>query len=241
MNYRFHHDKIIERASLRILDGYAERHHILPRCMSGSNKVDNLVRLTPEEHFVIHQLLVKMYPDVPYLVNALVKMAHHCNNNKLYGWIRRRHAEAVSRLMTGNKSWLGKQHTEAWKAARRAEMLGKKMSPEAIEKMAVHHRGKKLSDWHLARIIDANRGKSKSPETRRKMSLAATGRRLSAEARAKIAASNRRRKGEKRHVKGLLPSVDGRAALPTGVSVPLGHQSVAACPLPRVFQTVQSA
>lgn len=39
---------------------YYERHHILPRSLGGLNNTDNLVLLTPREHFVCHWLLTKM-------------------------------------------------------------------------------------------------------------------------------------------------------------------------------------
>jgi hypothetical protein len=35
----------------------------LPKCLGGKDDVDNLVKLTPEEHFVDHQLLTKIYPN----------------------------------------------------------------------------------------------------------------------------------------------------------------------------------
>lgn len=62
--------------------------------MKGTNNKDNLVNLTPEEHYLAHQLLVKIYPDNHSLINAAVMMTVDANgkrvNNKLYGWIRRR-------------------------------------------------------------------------------------------------------------------------------------------------------
>ena len=42
---------------------YTEVHHILPRCMGGSNDPVNLVRLTVREHFIAHRLLTKIYPE----------------------------------------------------------------------------------------------------------------------------------------------------------------------------------
>ena len=56
--------KIIERARSRKLlreknDGM-QRHHILPKCMGGSNTADNLVLLTYKEHRVCHRLLINM-------------------------------------------------------------------------------------------------------------------------------------------------------------------------------------
>jgi len=70
MNYRKIHDKIIAIAQHRLLEGYSEIHHIIPRCMNDINDASNLVRLTAREHFIIHQLLVKIYPDNRKLILA---------------------------------------------------------------------------------------------------------------------------------------------------------------------------
>ena len=55
---------IIERARNRnhikeLYDGY-QRHHIIPRCMGGSDDEHNLVCLTYKEHRVCHRLLICM-------------------------------------------------------------------------------------------------------------------------------------------------------------------------------------
>jgi len=42
-------------------DEYAEVHHILPRCMGGGNEPENLIRLTPEDHYFAHLLLAKVH------------------------------------------------------------------------------------------------------------------------------------------------------------------------------------
>ena len=36
---------------------YVEKHHIIPRCIGGSDHKENLVSLTAREHFVCHLLL----------------------------------------------------------------------------------------------------------------------------------------------------------------------------------------
>jgi len=51
------HRKSIEHS----LTGYTERHHIIPRSLGGGDGRDNLVRLTPEDHFFAHLLLAKIY------------------------------------------------------------------------------------------------------------------------------------------------------------------------------------
>jgi len=102
MDYQKIHGSIINRAKTRVIDSYVESHHILPKCLGGTDDKDNLVNLTPEEHYIIHQLLVKLHPDNYSLVFAAQKMCQGRANNKLYGWLRRRVAQAVSKLQSGN-------------------------------------------------------------------------------------------------------------------------------------------
>lgn len=104
MNYQKHYGLLIERARVRKLEGYSERHHITPKCLGGNDDPDNLVDLTPEEHYIAHQLLVKMYPSHPGLVWAAIKMTQNSfattRSNKLYGWLKRKHS-AASKMRTG--------------------------------------------------------------------------------------------------------------------------------------------
>lgn len=77
--------------------GYYERHRIVPGCMGGKYVESNIAWLTPEEHYVAHQLLVKIYPSVSGLVKAAHAMALTRKGNKSYGWLKRKKAE-VERL-----------------------------------------------------------------------------------------------------------------------------------------------
>lgn len=52
--------QIIQRASNRLLEGYVEKHHIIPKSLNGSDDPSNLVTLTAREHFICHLLLTKM-------------------------------------------------------------------------------------------------------------------------------------------------------------------------------------
>jgi len=98
MNYKKIYDNIIDRAKSRELEGYTEKHHIIPRCMGGSDDIENLAKLTPEEHYVCHQLLVKMYPDNNKLVYAIQAMSMpgsaSIRSNKIYAWLKRKYSEA---------------------------------------------------------------------------------------------------------------------------------------------------
>lgn len=92
MDYLKHYNALIDRARVRLTNEnvYYELHHVVPRCMFGSDDVDNLVYLTPEEHYLAHQLLVKIYPENKKLAYAASMMCVNRPSNKLYGWLRRR-------------------------------------------------------------------------------------------------------------------------------------------------------
>ena len=147
MNYKLHYNRLIERAKQRKLEDYSERHHIIPRCMGGTDAKDNIVRLTASEHYVAHQLLSKMYPHNHKLVYAMKMMCTknnlHIRNNKMYSWIRRKVAIAISVNNTGRQvtdeyrkdcsirntgkgnPFFGKTHTDEYKATRSALYKGK--------------------------------------------------------------------------------------------------------------------
>ena len=90
MNYQLIHNQIITRAKDRTATGYMEEHHIIPKSMGGTDDPTNLVMLTPEEHYLVHQLLVKLYPSNENLIFAANMMCSNRPSNKLYGWLRRR-------------------------------------------------------------------------------------------------------------------------------------------------------
>ena len=84
MNYKRIHDQIINRAKKRVLEGYKEKHHIVPKSMGGGNEQENIIELTAREHFIIHQLLVKIYPDAGKLKSALWFMCNQKGKGRDY-------------------------------------------------------------------------------------------------------------------------------------------------------------
>lgn len=109
MNYAKIYEQLVRRARERVPNGYVERHHIIPKCMGGSDDNDNLVAFYPEEHFLAHVLLVKLYPDQQGLIKAVNKMLQmnpgrkrsRLKGRKLYGWLKRRFSEEMKRSQTG--------------------------------------------------------------------------------------------------------------------------------------------
>lgn len=164
MNYQAHYNKLMQRAQDRILIGYTETHHIIPRCMGGDNSRENLAVLTPEEHYIAHQLLVKMFPGNHKLLWAAVAMTNSTKkmprHNKLHGWLRRRFAEAMSQKHKGRK------HTAEARAKMSKAQLGKKRNPHNEEtklKMSLIATGRKKSAEHVENLRIAKTGKKIKP------------------------------------------------------------------------------
>ena len=74
---RGHHDNFNHKIS-----GF-EIHHIVPRCMGGSNASDNLVLLTTAEHLIAHILLFRENMDNKELRFALYLMSNEIGTHKL--------------------------------------------------------------------------------------------------------------------------------------------------------------
>jgi hypothetical protein len=151
MDYSGIYIELMERATDRIIDGYTEKHHIIPRCMGGDDKPRNLVLLTASEHYLAHQLLVKIYPKNNKLIFAASLMTTDKKgnriNNKIFSWLKIKALEA-------NKSRKYSKETRA-----KMSESGKNRAP--------------MSDETKSRISESTKGKKKPPfsdETKRKMS-----------------------------------------------------------------------
>ena len=68
-------NQIIENRGRFNVIGYKERHHIVPKCLGGDNRLDNLIDLTAEEHFEAHKLLFNLFPKNKSLFFAWHNMA----------------------------------------------------------------------------------------------------------------------------------------------------------------------
>ena len=66
--------KLIDFYRHKTVEGYTEGHHIVPRCMGGSDDEYNIVRLPAKAHYIAHLLLTKMYPDDRSLLSAFACM-----------------------------------------------------------------------------------------------------------------------------------------------------------------------
>lgn len=66
MNYVKLYNSLIHKAlhqQEEISQEYHEKHHIVPRCVGGTNSSNNIIKLTGRQHFIAHYILTKIYPN----------------------------------------------------------------------------------------------------------------------------------------------------------------------------------
>jgi hypothetical protein len=131
MNYTKIYEALIYKAKNRIIEGYVEKHHILPKCMLGSDLPENLVKLTAEEHYIAHLLLVKMFPKNAKLIYAANMMASR--NNKFYSWIKKK---VAIQLSIDNKGYV---HTDSAKLLMSEKRKGVPKSGSHKDKIRKKH------------------------------------------------------------------------------------------------------
>lgn len=135
---------------------YVEKHHILPKSCGGFDLPINIVKLTPEEHYRCHELLVKMFQEKEdkECFNKMIIASYLMSKSRKgiivseseYGVLRREFAKVASETMKGRpSSFKGKK---------------KNLSEEVRWRMGSSNRGK--TTW--------NKGKRHSEETRKKIS-----------------------------------------------------------------------
>lgn len=88
MNYQIIYNQLITRAKKRNLidrkKNYFETHHIVPKCLGGSDKKVNKVNLTAREHFLAHWLLHRIYPKNSKLAYAFYRTSHRTSKKGIF-------------------------------------------------------------------------------------------------------------------------------------------------------------
>lgn len=175
---------IIDAAKGRVLVGYNEKHHIIPKSLGGDNAADNLVRLTAREHFICHLLLVrmtegdarrKMLRAAWYISNYHKFRDGHRPTSRVYQALKEANAKATSEKQKG-RPWPKLEAAKlAMKKAWEKRRL-KSISDETRQKLSAAGKGQKrvISPEHAAKISAAKKGRpgpKKSADTRAKMAL----------------------------------------------------------------------
>lgn len=127
-------------------DEYHETHHIVPKCMGGTNEEENLIDLYAREHFEAHRLLALENPENDGLVYAWWCMAHYKSydqqryelTSEEYEEARVSYIEKLSIMMSGEGNhFYGKHHSEEMKKYFSAIRKGNIRSKDSIEKQKI--------------------------------------------------------------------------------------------------------
>lgn len=82
VNYRKHYNLLVEKARNRVLEGYVERHHIIPKSEGGEDDLTNIVALTAREHYIAHFLLWRENPKLESRSRAFWLMCQDIERRK---------------------------------------------------------------------------------------------------------------------------------------------------------------
>ena len=109
------------------LHSYYELHHIVPKCLGGSEDEANLVLLTAREHFIAHRLLAKEHPNNCKLLFAVAAFRMDSGERLLtsrqIAVAREANSVAISQLVAeGKHNWQAAEFRWAL-SQRRAQLV----------------------------------------------------------------------------------------------------------------------
>jgi hypothetical protein len=172
MQYERIYNQIVERARTRVLEGYSERHHIIPKCMGGTNDKSNLVKLTAKEHFICHMLLCRIYPDTKklwYAVHAMSVKSGSGREGRNYRVSSRQYAEIKSNLSLLMKvRGFSEETRKKLSVARSGRSVNVRHSEDTKKKISEIRKGTKASLETKKKMSDIRKGRPYSEETKRK-------------------------------------------------------------------------
>lgn len=159
-------------------DKYHERHHIVPKCLGGTNKKENLIDLFAREHFVAHELLAKENPDNEKLVHTWAFMSRIRKDNEVFEITPAEYEDARTKFIQ--------------------LMQGKKLSEEHRKKIGNATRGHIVPESARQAVAKANSSRIWTEESKQKLSEGMSGENhpswgthLTEETKKKISQSNK--------------------------------------------------
>lgn len=141
-----------------------EIHHIIPRCLGGSNDKSNLVKLSLKKHLLVHHLLTKMTE----------------------GFIRRKMLYAYKAMSTYHKNGTRVKLTPSQFEFIKSELRRTPMSEQQRQNHRNGQLGKKLSEEHKKKISEGGIGLKRTQQTKDNIGKSLKGRIFSEAHREKI-------------------------------------------------------
>ena len=159
---------------------YTHKHHIIPKCVGGTDDKDNLIELSWLTHYYAHYLLAKENPDNKKIQSDFKRKGtindwlHFCYSAKFHNEMTEEKRAKISKSLKGHvypeernikisqthkgkpKSAEHKKHiSEAMKGNQRAKGKHWTLSEEARKHISESHKGK-YKDMHW-KVIDGKR------------------------------------------------------------------------------------
>ena len=142
---------IIARAKQRLITGYKERHHIIPRSLGGEDIAENIVELTAREHFICHLLLIRMVVNTDHrrkMIYAAWQQSRPRNytglttTNRTYEILKKQMSESYRgrKRLPFSEEW---KHNMSLRAlGDKNPMFGRKHTEQSKERMSENRIGK---------------------------------------------------------------------------------------------------
>ena len=178
----------MKRGQERVIEGYVEKHHIVPKSLGGSNLSSNISRLTPREHFVAHILLIKLTTgrDLRKMCYALHKMMY--GMPKLRPLVYSKSLHTASRLYKGGLN--SSPCSDRKRAASRANGIAIWQDPSKRAQMINSMKATAATPERRKAFVEAAL-KASTPEVNAKKSESAKQRRWSEETKRKMSESRK--------------------------------------------------
>lgn len=137
MNYSKVYDEILNKyGTVQKPSGtYTERHHVIPKCIGGTNDAANLLYVPTKVHFICHKLLCKMYNE-PKLKFAFWAMCNQLSGDVSRKYVVTSHtynkakeAFAVANSMLHKNKKISKERCDAL----RLQMTGNSINPKGAD------------------------------------------------------------------------------------------------------------
>ena len=188
MNHQKIYDNLIQKAKsenrVKYNGVYYENHHIIPKCLGGSDKQYNRVLLTAREHFVCHKLLTYIYPKNKKIVDAFFRMTFSkvCGNiisGKDYAYARELKStvpmtkEIIEKISVNTKAAMQrpevKEKTHVPKSKECKQNISKSTNGKSKKELMIKNYGEKEGlnryDQFIKKLSEYKMGKKLSKES----------------------------------------------------------------------------
>ena len=190
---------IINRAKSRdSINGYIEKHHIIPKSLGGHNRKENLVNLSAREHFICHWLLTKCVSvhveKTKYALWLMINVQNEHQehrykiNSRTYQLLKEKLSETFSKQQSGRivSEETKRKISETRKRKIAEGSLKVNENKEKYKLIAEKKKGKKLTDETKKKISKGNKGKVRTTEHKEKLSQINVGKTWAEETKKKL-------------------------------------------------------